>query len=460
MKIYGFLIVAVALVLSSNAYAQRERKLYVGSNSTEAIMTFRGEVQISSPTKPTAGEVNDAIAAQVQHLFGTMSVASAKAVPKGDFDITGKTAPKVVSKGVWSVTYNYKDTIVLENRKPDSKTYDIVLPINPSTIYEESKVGNHYPCTDEHYQSEGDFWYFWNPAQFGCELVEDKPNQPGQYRVIAASVTRQPNTKISYPEYKRLVDKNNEVLTYVFFGLDEADHGHNPITSSDVNAKNFREIRDHILRQGYTSVKWKADRVKEFTNGAEGIAPYVEDLTKEINGVKLVLRFFFGETGITENSTAFHWFYKDALENASIMIYGGHSGLGGHLALESIEDNLTNANGGTKVSIRPNKSRYQIYFFDSCSSYSYYNKDYFGRKATDRDTKGTKNLDIFTNGLATLFGSMPNSTNKTIEAVETALEYAFKGEQLVTYQTLAKAIDDDNLFGINGDEDNPPPTGR
>jgi hypothetical protein len=455
MKFYRFLMVAVALVVSSNAYAQRERKLYVGSNSTEAVMTYRGEVQISSATKPTAGEVNDAITSQVQHLFGTMTAATTKAVPKGDHDITGKTVPKKVADGVWSVSYNYRDMIVLENRKPDSKTYNIIVPVNPGAVFQAAMDGNHNPCTDEHYQSEGDFWYFWNPDQAGCKLKKGT-----DYVVIPANVARQPNTKVSYPEYKRLVDKNNEVVAYVFFGLDEADHGHNPITSSDINAQNFRVIRNHIINQGYSKKKWTDAQVQAVAKGAEGAMPYVEDLTKDVNGVKLVLRFYFGETGITENSTAFHWFYKDALENSSIMIYGGHSGLGGHLDLRSIEDNLTNANGGETVTIRPNKSRYQIYFFDSCSSYSYYNKDYFGRKVTDRDPKGTKNLDIFTNGLATMFGSMPNSTNKTIEAVETALEYAFKGEQLVTYQTLAKAIDDDNLFGINGDEDNPPPAGK
>ncbi len=449
MKIYSLILAMVIGVSVAHAQRTQERKLYVGSNSTEAVMTFRTEVQITSEEKPTAAEVNEAIDRQVQHLHGTMTVASAKAVPKGDHSVTGKTVPKKVSKDVWSVTYNYKDTIILENRKPDSKTYNITLPVNPSAVYAASLVGNKSPCSDEHYNSEGDFWYFWNPAQFGCELKKGK-----DYVVVAANVTRQPNTKVSYPEYKRLVSKNeegeNEVLVYVFFGLDEATHGHDPLTSSDVNALNFRTIRNEILRNGFSKKKWTDDQVKAVAQTAEGKLPYVEDLYKDVNGVKLNLRFFFGETGIDENSTAFHWFYKEALENSAIMIYGGHSGLGGHLALESIEQNL-----GERIA--PSRTRYQIYFFDSCSSYTYYNKDYFGRKATTRDPQGTKNLDIFTNGLATLFSSMPNSTNKIIFAVEAALESAFKGTGLVSYQTLAKEVDDDNLFGVNGDEDNPPP---
>ncbi len=43
-------------------------------------------------------------------------------------------------------------------------------------------------------------------------------------------------------------------------------------------------------------------------------------------------------------------------------------------------------------------------------------------------------------------------------ALETSLQYAISGTGLVSYQTLAKQIDSDNLFGINGDEDNEAPT--
>lgn len=57
------------------------------------------------------------------------------------------------------------------------------------------------------------------------------------------------------------------------------------------------------------------------------------------------------------------------------MIYNGHSGLGGHLDLKAIADLQ-----GFRIA--PNKNRYQIYFFNSCTSYTYDNTTYFNRKRT------------------------------------------------------------------------------
>jgi hypothetical protein len=125
------------------------------------------------------------------------------------------------------------------------------------------------------------------------------------------------------------------------------------------------------------------------------------------------------------------------------MMYDGHSGLGGHLDLDSIQSN-------EGFQINPAKDRYQIYFFNSCTSYSYYNTMYFDRKKSATDPKGTKNLDIFTNGLETYFSVMHTTNMALVSAIET---WAATGRK-ASYQSLASQIDSDNLFGVNGDEDN------
>lgn len=66
------------------------------------------------------------------------------------------------------------------------------------------------------------------------------------------------------------------------------------------------------------------------------------------------------------------------------------------------------------------------------------------------DPKGSKNLDILTNGLSTYFNTIANSNFALLNAFD---KYAQKGER-TTYQQLAQQIDSDNLFGVNGDEDN------
>ncbi len=439
-----YIIIAVLLSLSVGSLQAKavqrknERKLYVGSNSTEAKLSFTGAVQVISNTEPLENTLRKIIGAQIEHTIGPMSLAEYTAVPKGDHTISNI---KIVQKtgNVMTVTYSYNGNIVLENG-PES-TYEIILPVNPDTIYGLAMVGEHNPCTDEHYQSEGDFWYFWSPNNNGCKLIAGK-----DYILVKAKVERYKNTALSYPEYHNLPDENGNITVHVLFGMDDTKKDRNPLKSADINADNYRIVRKDLLSRGYLPKIWTKEEISKVAKTVNGDFPFVETLKKG----KIIYRFFFGPTGINEDSLAFHWFYKDAIENASVMIYGGHSGLGGHLDLDSIESSLG-------AQIKFNTTRYQIFFFDSCTSYKYYNQMYFERKMTAQDPKGTKKLDVFTNGLATYFHVMPASNKAIAVALEKAINYYTTGVGYVSYQTLAKQVDSNNLFGVNGDEDNEKP---
>lgn len=436
------ILASTSLMLSQasawSIFKKDDKKPYTASQSTEAIMEFDGKVQVVSSRKPLEKKLRSVIESQLEHMIGPISLMEDTAVPKGDDEISDI---KILSKEgtTYTVGYKYKGTLVVENGPKDN--YPIFLPVNPETIYSASMVGSHNPCTDEHYQSEGDFWYFWSPLRAGCKLVEGK-----DYVVVKGKIKRNPNTKVSFPEYQNLPDAKGNITIHVLFGMDDPKKGRNPLKSSDINAYNYREFRTYLLKQGYTATKWTDEEVAEVAKTLDGDAPFVETIQKN----KIVYRFFYAPTGIDEESLGFHWFYKDALENASVMMYEGHSGLGGHLDLPSIEENL-----GEKIHF---SKRYQIYFFDSCTSYRYYNANYFERKMTSTDPKGTKKLDIFTNGLATDFAAMPGASAAFAMAFEKALNYAQTGNGFTSYQTLAKQIDSDNLFGVNGDEDNVAPT--
>jgi hypothetical protein len=416
----------------------KERKLYVGSNSTEALMEFNGVVEYETTRTPQEKTLRNVIESQLEHIVGPMSLVKYTAVPKGDHSVSDV---KILSKNgtKLSVGYKYKGTIVLENGPKDS--YEIFLPNNPKKIYAASMVGNENPCTDEHYQSEGDFWYFWSPDRPGCTLKEGK-----DFTIVKAKIQRYTNTKLSYPEYQNLPDEKGNITIHVLFGMDDPSLERNPLKSSDINAYNYRTFRNYLLKNGYKATQWTDEQVKSIAKTLDGAAPFVETIQKG----KLVYRFFYAPTGIDEDALGFHWFYKDAIENSSIMMYEGHSGLGGHLDLESIEENIGEP-------IKFNTKRYQIFFFDSCTSYRYYNTQYLDRKVTTKDPKGTKKLDIFTNGLSTAFNAMPDASAALAMALEKAINYAEAGNSFVSYQTLAKQIDSNNLFGINGDEDNAAP---
>lgn len=455
------LLLALAVASSSCLTRRHNDSLstpwFVSANAKEMKLQFEGDVEfILRSGQPTEEEARDQVLTQVQHMFGPMERAARKAVPKTNQRITKIQFSKHPSKpNTFVAKYLYTGTLLVENAPQN--TYDVVLPINPDKIYEVSMVGSENPCTDHHYQSEGDFWYFWSPNRSGCKLQKDV-----DYKVFTGKLLPVNNMlEKSFPDYPRFAD-NGVVTVTMMLGLDDPTKTWNPDSSNDHNAPNFKTIRNKLNQMNFKPVKvWAAqdftDLLAKHNPRAPAInalmsplreLPRVEEFEKDYPASskykKVKVRLFYGASGINEQSTAFHYLFKDSLENDSMMIYAGHSGLGGHLDLNSI-------NQIQRFSIKPNKSKYQLYYFNSCSSYSYYNTMYFSKKRGPGDKFGTKNLDIFNNGLATYFHVMSSTISSLVEAVD-----AFgMSKRATSYQDLAVKIDSNNLFAINGDEDNP-----
>ncbi len=432
-------VLATGLLVLSSGFSWQP---YSAVDSTEAVLSFSHEVEFTSRTEPDEDFAREKIDAQVNHLFGPMGEAPVKAVPQGNHRITEiSLRKKEGTKSSYVASYSYRGTIVLQGLSGSS--YDLVLPVNPDRIYRtavrtRSNGQEFNPCTDPHYQAEDDFWYFWNPYKPGCELREGV-----DYRRFSAKVRRQPNTLQTYPEYDRLVNSSGVIRISILIGMDDPTKAKNPDRSADINAPNFVGIRRRLESMGFVHRVLSQAEIAEIAQVDDPVA-YVEEFAKESRRAKLVVQVFFGPSGISEDSGAFHHFLRDSLENSSLMIYDGHSGLGGHLDLSSIEE----THG---FQIRVPKDRYQIYFFNSCSSYTYYNTMYFRRKSTAANRRGSKNLDIMTNGLATYFSVLGESDMELIQAIDAWAA----GGAAKSYQDLARAIDSDNLFGVNGDEDNP-----
>ena len=274
-----------------------------------------------------------------------------------------------------------------------------MLPNNPHALFEKTtpKKGKN-PCTDPDYQTEGDFWYFWSPYRKGCKkLIKEGQD----YQVIQADLARIPNVRNSRPEYERLADDNGEIRVSLLMGMNDPSSAPDPVASEidkkhdDLNAANYRAIRKRLLDLGFEDRVWTHADIREIVLEDTRPLPHVDDLTMTYDSGgrarRLVVTMFFGKTQIDEASKAFHWFLRDGLRNSSVVIYDGHSGLGSNLDLPSLEQ-------ATHKKFTPNKNRYQIFYFNSCSSFAYYNSMFFNRKKSDSDPKGTKNLDIVTTG--------------------------------------------------------------
>jgi hypothetical protein len=407
---------------------------YTADHSTETQFEFDGQVLYSAETRPNMEKAKEHIEIQLEHLFGPMMYSAVNAAPKTDHTVTDVSIEEI-APNTFKISYHYTGTVVVGKIK--KKYYDVILPVNPSTIYESSKSrSGKYPCTDHHYPSEGDFWYFWYPYRPGCKLKKDK-----DFYVFKAKFERIPNQNSTYPDYPRLVNEFKEIQMDLFYGLDDPEKNDaNPDLSKDYNAETFLETRNSFEKMGFSRRLMTLPEMQSIAPVELADAPHVEVYQKYYpeKQIKIVARSFFGPTGISENSETFHFFLKFALEKGSVMIYNGHSGLGAHLDLKRIAKDRG-------LTLSPKLDQYQIYFFNSCTSYTYYNVQYFQKK------KGSLNLDVLANGLETSFDVMHDTDMAVVGAIH---EWALN-DKWTSYQQLAKKIDSGNLFGIIGDEDNP-----
>lgn len=122
--------------------------------------------------------------------------------------------------------------------------------------------------------------------------------------------------------------------------------------------------------------------------------------------------------------------HQRALARGDVVIYNGHSYIGyGPLDPDNFRE--------TRF-----PRTYQLFFFDSCVSYNYYEKDFFTLKEG-----GSKNLDIITNGLEAPEWQSGEAEGKFL--------VKFLSGQHPSYQTLLEAAKaTDSLRVVDGEIDN------
>ena len=410
-------------------------------------MTYQGEMLVNANdfqqmmTDYAASEdqiMGYLLEKHVSHIFGSLAHNSTgiKGVPKTDHEYLDLDVEKT-PEGYLYITYQYQGTVLLSDSV--GETVSFFLPVDPINVYYYGISNDSNPCTDAHYQSEGDFWYFWNPTQYGCNL------QKGVHYVeVTAQLDKKDSSVVRYPEYDRLVQKSSDgfksvIPVSLFFGLDKPDHDTNLDGGVfDHNKPNVKAVIQWLLQAGYEEmVPVTQNPIVDALLEANG--SLYRWFQKETPEGQMLIKIFFGRTGINEladGATLFHSLYLDALAEDSVVMYAGHSGLGGHLNVDSLFD-LYN-----RFEMRQD---YQLLFFNSCSSYPYYNQMYFNKKAN-----GSKDLDIITNGLATYFTAIDDSLKVVLAALDA---WSAKGYKM-SYQDIADMADSNNLFAVVGDEDN------
>ncbi len=456
LSVWLCFVVFPALSLPLNGFA------YYGARSTEAVLSFeaqadlpweRGAAGLNATRLNAAGTTRtralSLIDAQVQHLMGIFQSESFRddfgnpGVIGETYEIHFTSATPAEEAGRVTVTYRFEGKVAFGKdafRGGETRNIPITLPLAADRIYQQTlnARGTVNLCTDTHYNSEGDFWYFWDPDQAGCPLrgVEGAPLVR-----LQGKLKRLNNTSSSYPEYDRLYGSNGNgsaLEISVFFGyIGDIESTRTPIRRDDAKTA-FRFVEKELKARGFAVTETR-DQFREYSNGSTraGINSWrVFERETVALGKPLMVRIklLLTDTSIDSKDDTFRIHLENAFEHSDIVVYDGHSGLGANLDLASLPP------------IHFSKTKYQLYFFNGCSSYPYFRGQFFEKKG------GSKNVDIITSGLPTFANTSGPNALAFIER--------FLNGETKTYQKILQELEASNaemgtyLTGVSGDEDN------
>lgn len=301
------------------------------------------------PNAITSGIGGPRVQMRVKILSKNVSenIITIKYANSGKMILNKTTAKKIISKGV----------------------LELPLPTNPYEIYDEK-------CTDKHYSSFDDYWYFYDPFREGCENLIEKPLATKVQIKITPSEYKKIDLTPKLPILRGNNDNGDLFSVYIITGYHEATD------RKDLGYISFEEIRDSFVQRGF-EVSSKRPHTKK------PLDIYKKQIELD-NGkiMDVVVKHLLVDTDIEARTLVFAKFFKEAVAQADVIIYGGHSGLGANLDLPFLEEKAGKFEFNTK--------KKQIFFFDSCSSYSYYLEHFAVEKTKAK-------IDIMTNGLASDF---------------------------------------------------------
>ena len=401
---------------------------YFGADHNEAEFSIIGYVTINQAAAPTKDQIDLNIRKQMRYMLGLMrsrSEVAAALYPKWTI---APIETKKLGPNSYSVKYYLKTKGVFA---AGVNQYTFTIPYNPQTIFTDSQS----KCMKE-VAGESNFWYHWEPRIAGCPLVEST-----HYYTYTTSLSPVANTRETYPEYKKLVDANNDINVTLFFGFE--NYGFTkwtPDGGEDWGIRGFNYHLDFLRSQGFQESLWTLQQVEQIYKAKDGLVPYVVEMTYKGTRANLRIRMVLADTGYNHNSLAFHTFLKESFLKESVVIYNGHSGIGKNFDLGAIEKYR-----GFKYVMNPN---YQIIFLGSCVPYAYYTDMLFERKKTADDINGTLKLDILSFGKESVFA---NQEDRAL--ISALLKFATQSKK-TSYQDMIRSSPN-YFFGISGDEDNP-----
>lgn len=422
-----FMTLTVALI-ASQALAQT-----LGPSTTEVKYSYRTSFQV--PADNDLQDAEDLASFHASHIFGIFaSKTLIKNLIGSNSVVGGIGAPRsqmrirILSESTdgrtTTITYSNTGKMILHKsaarRLLAHGSLTLPLPANPYEIYDKR-------CTDKHYDSISDYWYFYDPYRRGCDYLSRTPKaNPVEIRLSEINYKKLDTT----PRLPQLRGNNgNGDLFSIFIISGYYEDGSD---KNDLGYENFDDIRRNFEERGFSVRSRRSATNKPINLYRKTIEIIKPNGTKK--SLEVEVQHLLVDTGIEARSKTFAKFFKDAVETADVIVYGGHSGLGANLDIPSLEEKAG------KFTFNPAKK--QIFFFDSCSSYSYYLEHFAAEKTKAK-------IDVVSYGLSSYF-----ETGTAV--LFSFLDYLFMPEDIdVEWMTILKDMEkplegDSYLLNVGG----------
>jgi len=462
-KFYGSLI---ALLISIQSYAQVLS--YSGVEiEYQYTASFIGLLNVSTYNELSASEKKEALTSEAQfhfeHLFGFFQSPDYAKKFKIDTDLTeGFAGPSEASltnvkaaslegQNV-EIQYNAKGKALVHKNvaKAWLKKGSVVLPLlydfskiykNPTSfrldlVFPEEYLNTKWQtCTDSHYKGASDFSYFYNPysSKEPCSDLKSSPLARDVKITVKPVLSNESLSRLSKKSIplNRLKSDNENGKLFVTYFIQGFDHmtrkkTTRSVVNRDSGSKVYKYVNAKFKSLGFKRMGSKSEFLEwldedqdqihlltgvtlDHLDQKRFISTWVKEM-KDSSGknIKAVVRngLFHSENTIESNPlSSFAKFWKEAWENADYLHYGGHSGDGISMSIDTMDVNFES------LGIEPivfNKDKYQIAYFDACSTYSHYMDTYLKQK-------NGKNLNLFTYGLVSLFKSAAATIDTVVD---------------------------------------------
>lgn len=356
---------------------------------------------------------------------------------------------KYIAKyNVLRVTYEYIDRGVFYKDLfdgQDSAEISFYLPRDPETFYEfleklsfkkDPKTGELLvPCTSEEDNAEDALYYYWSPD------LKDCPRSKIMRQLVKVDATIEkisPSAK-TFPRYERLYQnrtKDNPLRATVVYGVDRSFKD-----PQDLSRLAWSIDGDRLL-------KWPSLVKHDLVDGQEHAEHSYEF---EFSWGFAQIRFLLLEPG----TEVFNENIKTLLQTEDVFIYSGHSAEGAYFRFDDLYPDVE------KFRL-PDK--YQVFFMNACTTYSYYHNAMFAEKSNN-----ILGLDLVVNAIGASFltENRPNYTQRSgtevlmlssllgLERDGQPLEVLGSWQDILDKMYKRSGFEDSALTVLLGDEDNP-----